>query len=324
MMLSIANTENMLITQEQSLKACKLLSEVTVNLKASMEGVKSLTQLVKDGEFQSKKGLSLLDLKNNTFLSYMSNLMFSTLLKLSGESLNRHPVIDRLIEQRVVFERLGPYENKLKYKIEECLKVENEGSSAPHPEEAEDRVDSKGLSTEDFAAGDTDAEDEQTDDEGEASGQLSTNREGVRTYRVPKVSQNKFPEERDTEEKALAARRRLLNSAMMQDALYEHSQDPDVIHHSSALQRKAIKKREEITKFEEDNLKRVRLSKRDRSELRATSTAGAMSGELLGFSDVSGLTEGGSGGFDDKPSKKRRTSGGAKSKGKKKGGKKRR
>lgn len=53
--MSTTETENLLITQDQTQKACKLLSEMTKNIQTSMDGVKSLTQLIKDGKFDSKK-----------------------------------------------------------------------------------------------------------------------------------------------------------------------------------------------------------------------------------------------------------------------------
>ncbi|XP_018019859.1 neuroguidin [Hyalella azteca] len=300
--------------KEQSLKASKLLNEMAKNLDSVTNSVNVLIEAVKNNEYDSKEGLSLLDLKNHTFMSYMSNLMFTTLLKLSGKSLNGSPVVDRLIEERIVIERLRPYETKLKHQIEKYLKADGEGAADGSTEAANE---AKGLTVDDFTAGDTDKEDEeQEDDENLSSRGLpipgaAPEDDSIRAYKVPRVSQNKFSDGRDDEEKVAEARRRLLNSAMMQDALYEHRLEPDVIEHSNALQRKASKRRAEITKYEEENLTRLRLSKKEKAALNAAPTAGAMHGELLGFSDVAllGGSQGGAAQGGNKTSKKRKHSG---------------
>ncbi|KAF2347512.1 Sas10/Utp3/C1D [Trinorchestia longiramus] len=298
--------------KEQSLKACKLLCEMSKNLDSVTNSINSLTEDIKSNKYDSKKGLSLFDLKNHTFVSYTTNLVYTTLLKLSGKSINGSSVVDRLIEDRIVIERLRPYETKLKHQIEKYFKADLTDGDAETTEVPQEQ----GLSVKDFTAGDTDKEDEEQENDEEAStskgllipGAAPEESSTLKAYIVPKISQNKFSDGRDDSEKAAEARRRLLSSAMMQDALYEHRLEPDVIQHSNALQRKASKRRAEITKYEEENLTRMRLSKKERSMLNAAPTAGAMHGELLGFSDVSLLGGSAGGATLSKGAKKRKIS----------------
>ena len=60
-----------------------------------------------------------------------------------------------------------------------------------------------------------------------------------------------FPaeEEEDTNKKKERERKRALNSAMLQDALSEYTEDPTVIHNTDVLKQKAIKRRKEIERY---------------------------------------------------------------------------
>ena len=44
-------------------------------------------------------------------------------MKLSGQSIQNHPVIENLIELRIVLEKLKPLEQKLKYQIDKLIRA---------------------------------------------------------------------------------------------------------------------------------------------------------------------------------------------------------
>jgi hypothetical protein len=78
---------------------------------------------IKTSDLQTKSGLSLLDIKIHSLLSYLTNLAFLVLLKTQGGQLEEHPVVDHLIEARTVLEKLRPLETKLRYQIEKLVKA---------------------------------------------------------------------------------------------------------------------------------------------------------------------------------------------------------
>lgn len=56
-------------------------------------------------------------------LQYIANLAFIIQLKLSGKQLESHPVIQSLIEIRVMLEKMKPVEQKLKYQIDKVVRT---------------------------------------------------------------------------------------------------------------------------------------------------------------------------------------------------------
>ncbi|KAL2913635.1 hypothetical protein HK105_206795 [Polyrhizophydium stewartii] len=82
-----------------------------------------LIKRIKAGELETAQGVSLLEVRLHTMLGYITNLGFLSLLKLHGQSISGHPVVDRLIELRTVLERTKPLEQKLKYQIDKLIKA---------------------------------------------------------------------------------------------------------------------------------------------------------------------------------------------------------
>jgi U3 small nucleolar ribonucleoprotein protein LCP5 len=44
-------------------------------------------------------------------------------MKLNGQSIQNHPVVEHLIELRIVLEKLKPLEQKLKYQIDKLIRA---------------------------------------------------------------------------------------------------------------------------------------------------------------------------------------------------------
>lgn len=98
-------------------------------------------------------GISLLSLKNSILLSYMHNMTLLALCKLEGRSLEkddqvRKILVERLIRERVILEKIKPLEAKLKYQVDKLVKkaedadrIEREGG---RPEDDEEIGNGKG------------------------------------------------------------------------------------------------------------------------------------------------------------------------------------
>ncbi|KAJ3155526.1 Serine/threonine-protein kinase smg1 [Geranomyces variabilis] len=92
------------------------LAELRLRLGPTIDSAKA-------GDIQTAKGVSLLEVKVHSMLSYLTNLAFYLLLKLHGKSVTGHAAIDRLVELRIVMEKTKPLEQKLKYQIDKLVKA---------------------------------------------------------------------------------------------------------------------------------------------------------------------------------------------------------
>ena len=78
----------------------QLLSEFTQKVNALRSFVQELTQRIVDGELQTSKGISLLEVKSHLLLQYCVNLGCLLLQKLDGQSIAGHAVVKQLIVLR--------------------------------------------------------------------------------------------------------------------------------------------------------------------------------------------------------------------------------
>lgn len=91
---------------------------------ASCNGL--LSSSLKDGAAATPDGISLLSLKNSLMLAYMHNLVLLTLARLHGRSLDsddrvRSSLVEQLVRQRVILEKIKPLETKLRYQIDKLV-----------------------------------------------------------------------------------------------------------------------------------------------------------------------------------------------------------
>jgi len=284
-----------------------LLADLENNIKNVSGSINVFIEKVKEGELNTAQGMSLLELKNQTFLSYLANLSYLVVRKLSGAKLEGSSAVERLVELRLVLERLRPLEDKLKYQIDKHVKIaaSSSGSNQDDPMLLKGNLDNIGSSSED------------EDNDGDTKVKKDKKQDKDKIYKVPKIVQTHYPGEESKTDAKEKQRKRLLNSSTLRDALFEHTDDPEVVYNTDVLKRKAIEERRKIEQYEEDNFVRKQLSKRKRAELRTITTIGTMGSEILGFSNLDDL-EGNSSG---PPTKKKKSSKG-KGKGKKGKGKK--
>ncbi|KAK7074171.1 hypothetical protein SK128_018317 [Halocaridina rubra] len=188
-----------------------LLGDLSTTLNSALLGVKAFSKKVKNGNYISIKGISLLDLKNQAFLSYLTNLTYLMLRKLKGAKLEgdhcieysdeqcivkyrtriRHGIVtfvgyqgcfERLVELRAVLERIRPLEDKLKYQIDKYVKVANEGAlGVDDPLRLRGNLENIGSSS--------DEEEEAEDTKKKKAEKDDDNDDNVpKIYKVPKVA----------------------------------------------------------------------------------------------------------------------------------------
>ncbi|UVC49492.1 disrupter of silencing protein [Theileria orientalis] len=98
-----------------------LLKEFKEKSDISNEQIFKLLSDPKSFKLCTKDGLEYLDIRNELFLMYLSYLTYYLLLKVHGISIEKHPVIDRLLEIRLLLDKAKPIENKLQYQISKLL-----------------------------------------------------------------------------------------------------------------------------------------------------------------------------------------------------------
>ncbi|KAG7155984.1 Neuroguidin-like [Homarus americanus] len=233
-----------------------LLADLATNLNNVRATFDALAERIKAGELNTAKGLSLLELKNQSFLSYMGNLTYLTLRKLKGAKIEDDPSVGKHHNSNVAADGVvtGDDPSRLKGNID------NIGSSSDEDEE-----------------------------DGNVKKVKKTEEDNQKIYKVPKISQTHYDGEVNKDEAKEKARRRVLNSTMLRDALSEHTEDPEVVFNNDVLKQKAMKKRRELEVFEEENMIRKTVSRRDQAAMRQVTTLGTMGSEILGFNNMDAL-----------------------------------
>uniref|UniRef100_A0A914XNA9 Neuroguidin n=1 Tax=Plectus sambesii TaxID=2011161 RepID=A0A914XNA9_9BILA len=254
-------------------------------------------------------GISLLEVKNSHLLSYMTEMAHLMLKIANGQSIQGDGSIERLVEIRTVLERIRPIEQKMKYQIDKLTKLavsqggEVDGNAARRPRPDNLMMDDMG-------------EEGSSDEEADAEGQRGKGRK----YVPPKLVAMRYDEDNNDREDRLVerAKRRALNSSLIEDLRQQYSQAPEEIREVVDERRRADDRHR--ASYEEEMMVRLQLDKKQKKaekQRKATSTLDA----LLDFGDymaVDGIDR------DGQPLKKKSKISGGKTKfsGGKKGGKK--
>lgn len=123
-----------------------------------------------------KDGLSFLDLKNDTLLSYMIDVCNIVLHKVRGERIEGNHSVKRCVEYRVTFEKIKAIDQKLAYQLNKLITLPDNaegGSGGIDVNNLDINVDGLGTDAEDdddgkSSGGDDDEDDDDDDEEGDA------------------------------------------------------------------------------------------------------------------------------------------------------------
>uniref|UniRef100_W5LXJ6 Uncharacterized protein n=1 Tax=Lepisosteus oculatus TaxID=7918 RepID=W5LXJ6_LEPOC len=162
--------------------AVTLLNTLTEQVAAVTSHVQGLIKRVRDGMYQTDKGLSFLDLRYHLLLFYLQDVTHLISSKTEGRSLRDNSAIHRLLAVRTVLEKMRPIDQKLRYQIDKLVRTAVTGSLGendplqlrPRPENLISKLSESEVS-----------EDEEERPEGSAERELS----GVgRKYIPPKIA----------------------------------------------------------------------------------------------------------------------------------------
>ncbi|KAI8871591.1 hypothetical protein GQ42DRAFT_112677, partial [Ramicandelaber brevisporus] len=222
-------------------------------------------------EYPTSEGVSLLELKHDLLLEYITCLVFFIYLKLSAVQIEGHPVIDRLITIRVHLEKIRPIEQKLRPQIDRFLAAAAASDAAVAAKSAESDIDD-------------DMESDQEDPtiaRARARATEKLTRSSSAVYRPPKTMAVRFDgddgsaasnRERHRERETRRLQSKAAQSELIQDLMNVYDNRPETQsthgHTGMGLTGVVARKQKEISRYEEDNFTRLQLSKKDKAELK--------------------------------------------------------
>ncbi|KAI8928243.1 hypothetical protein BC831DRAFT_497478 [Entophlyctis helioformis] len=248
----------------------------TTEIRARTSSV--LSRVTKD-ELPTAQGVSLLEVRIHSLLSYITNLGFLSLLKLHGESIQNHKVVDHLVELRAVLERTKPLEQKLKYQIDKLVKAavmqdDADRMARDHGDQVPDDADASLRNPLQFKPNPMALMGNDSKDGGEQDG----NDDDGGVYRPPRVAPVHYDESSMAKKGRLSQqlKERASKSRLLRDIRAQYDDRPEELDAegtgygrrelgTTSKAEEAFKEREE---FEEANFMRLAMSKKDKQNER--------------------------------------------------------
>jgi hypothetical protein len=249
-----------------------VLDDFTSGLDSAESALDSVLERLEGNELPTKQGISLLQTKAQLMVEYVECLAVFSGLKLQGCSIGDseagRSVVQKLLENRIMLEKMLPIEKKLKYQIDRLLRsstVEAGSSSAlkfgPNPDLI---VSSSEAANADSGASMAISSGEQERAKKEAAG----------IYVPPRNRMVEYEEEERREKEVLKAKEKLKKKAKSSEivqALREEFTDAPIEEKVYGVdQRFEIDDDEEDRRrYEEDNFTRLLETKKDKAKRKA-------------------------------------------------------
>ncbi|XP_059693513.1 neuroguidin isoform X2 [Haemorhous mexicanus] len=178
---------------------------------------REMLRRVRGGQLDTKEGVSLLQVRSQALLSYLQDLALLVCSKTRGVSLGASGgALERLLETRVVLEKLRPLEQRLKYHLEKLLRAAASGGRG-----AEDPLSFRP------APSNMAAQEEEEEAEGQGGGAKAPGLGGGRRYVPPRlVPVACAPVPSPQSRSLLRARLRALSSAALRELQEELGEGP--------------------------------------------------------------------------------------------------
>ncbi|PHJ16814.1 sas10 c-terminal domain-containing protein, partial [Cystoisospora suis] len=119
----LSKEERERILEESHPELQGLLAQLHTALKTVRRSIKPVLDQVKSRSFMTKEGISFLDVRNQLLCAYVMYLSYYILLKTHGIAVKDHPVIERLVEIRILLEKIRPIENRLQFQMDRLLQL---------------------------------------------------------------------------------------------------------------------------------------------------------------------------------------------------------
>ncbi|AWP20859.1 putative neuroguidin [Scophthalmus maximus] len=273
-------------------KAVELLNNLTEQVASVTSHVRELLTRVKDGAFNTSKGLSFLDLRYHLLLFYLQDLTHLISIKSEGGKIKDSEALDRVVTIRTVLEKMRPLDHKLKYQIDKLVRTAVTGSLAendplqlrPNPENLISKLN--------------DSEGSEDEAEGTAASETGAAHSSGRKYVPPKIAPVHYDgdvTEADRKKAQVERQKRAaLRSSVIQELRQQYSDAPEEIRDRRDFQSDRESRDETHRKnYEESMMVRLNMPKNQKNTRKRGMMA--MTGQLSGithFGDITALTGG--------------------------------
>lgn len=149
-----------------------------------------------------KDGLSYLDMKNDTLLSYMIDLCNIVLLKVRGESISGHSSVERCVAYRVILEKIKAIDVRLAYQLNKVISLPDGASDEGNGIDI-DNLDVEVNSDKEEESGEEESGEEEEDDDDEEEeiyDEPSSRKSATKSAKSARKSGKKTVESDDEEE----------------------------------------------------------------------------------------------------------------------------
>ncbi|CAK9873637.1 unnamed protein product [Sphagnum jensenii] len=128
---ALSKEEQMELLMSDAPELVALVTELRDGLNELHTKIQPVMDKVKDGLQATKEGMNYLEVKHVLLLSYCQSIIFYLLMKAEARSVRDHPVIARLVELKMLLQKLSPIDKKLQHQLERLLK-DVQTPAAPH------------------------------------------------------------------------------------------------------------------------------------------------------------------------------------------------
>eukprot|EP01114_Cavostelium_apophysatum_P013174 TRINITY_DN3127_c0_g1_i3.p1 TRINITY_DN3127_c0_g1~~TRINITY_DN3127_c0_g1_i3.p1 ORF type:complete len:612 (+),score=188.47 TRINITY_DN3127_c0_g1_i3:154-1989(+) len=244
----LSKSQKLELLAKDSPELLELLDDFKAKIADIQENILPILTKVTGGSLETNKGISYLEVKYHLLLSYCTNICFYLLLKAEGKSVKDHPVIDQLVKLRTILEKIRPLDQKLKYQIDKLLKIAATGEIDMSDDPRRFKPNPDALVS----------REEDTEEKSENA-----------VYKPPKLAETYFDEKTAASKERNRERQRqhAMNSRMMRELVSQFSDKPEEESAEGPLvgDSKEDYRELERIRFEEDNMIRLHMSKKDKA-----------------------------------------------------------
>ncbi|KAF7493446.1 Neuroguidin [Sarcoptes scabiei] len=274
-----------------------LLREFNENLVHCVISVKNLSNRFRNNELDIKSGVKLLDLKNEIFLSYLIDIV--DVMKKKMLSVDFSSTVERLVEQRVVLEKVKSIEDKFRYQMDLLTKSSSSNNfNAKNPMDLkpnlllslnetsiDDDLNDKNISATEKANLDNQI------DEKKKKPSMKDDASKNQKYVPPRLAQLKYEDDQERKSRELQRmKRRAINSSLINELRRELDDGPEEEHDLLLNKKSGVEKfLKRKTAYEESNFIRLSLNRKQKSEVKRYSTVNTIGNDITRFEDISVL-----------------------------------
>ncbi|XP_077480981.1 neuroguidin isoform X2 [Stigmatopora argus] len=272
-------------------KVIQALNDLTEQVTEITSHVQELLNKVKNGGFDTTKGLSFLDLRYHLLLFYLQDLSHLITIKTEGGEIKESEALFRIVTVRTILEKMRPLDYKLKYQIDKLVRTAVTGGLAendplrlrPNPENLMSKLS------------------ESEDEEEQAPKKVAPSSD--KKYIPPRIAAVYYDGDMKEADKKKAQvdrkKRAALRSSVIQELRQQYSDAPEEIRERRDFQNERDSREELHRKhFEESMMVRLNVPKREKNaKKRKMMSMSGQLGSITHFGDISALT-GGDGGQD--------------------------